>query len=247
MNHPPDEILSALIDSETVDAADAGHVAECAACQARTAALRHVATALAEPIAPPAPHLREAAVAAALVETSGASGAVRGLAMARRSRAKAAAGSARRMSAATAAAALLVALGVGGWLLSQARGQSDNTAGVGTLGALGTRPANPREADAAATPTSAYDAGDIGAFGDVQAVARKVRADLAQPPDVRAQRPYPGPDPCGHDDGEALEWHASLSYQGAAAWARVWRSTAGDRLLQVLRQTDCVLVETQAI
>jgi hypothetical protein len=38
MTHPPDEILSALLDDEAVDAADVAHVDGCEACQERLSA-----------------------------------------------------------------------------------------------------------------------------------------------------------------------------------------------------------------
>ncbi|HVT77730.1 MAG TPA: hypothetical protein VHD87_11925, partial [Acidimicrobiales bacterium] len=76
MSHPTDEILSARLDGEAVDAADGAHIEGCAACQARLADLRAVSVALRAPMPPPA-RLREAAVSSALVETTGARAALR--------------------------------------------------------------------------------------------------------------------------------------------------------------------------
>jgi hypothetical protein len=63
--HPDDESLSAALDGE--DAAAAAHVAACAACLARTDALRATSAAVAaDPVAGPPPGLADRAVAAAL-------------------------------------------------------------------------------------------------------------------------------------------------------------------------------------
>lgn len=258
MTHASDELLSALVDGEELPSGDAAHVDECAECQDRLDALRGVVAVVAAPVAMPAGHIREAAVAAALVETTGAVPAIRRV-VTRRDRVGQSR-SPRRMSTVSAAAALLVALGVGGWVLSQVgragndsvgattalRGNSetaDAAGGAATELFSATAPA----ADPATVTASAYDAGAIGDFTDIDAVARKATGDLALPPEAQAQRAYAGPDPCGSDDAQTLEWHASLTYRGEAAYARVWRATGGSRLLQVQRQTDCVLLETRAL
>jgi hypothetical protein len=68
--HPDDEMLSALLDGEADQDADT-HVAGCAACGARLAALRAAAASVGE--APqPRPAVRESAIRAALMESAGA-------------------------------------------------------------------------------------------------------------------------------------------------------------------------------
>ena len=272
MNHPPDEILSALVDHEAVDAVDAAHVDECAACQARVDAFRRVAAAVAAPVAPPAGHVREAAVASALVETTGASGAVRRLATARRARAKQAAGSARRISTASAAAALLVALGVGGWLLSQSGGEADNKQAA-KAGTVANRSANAQTQSASglqATTTAAavqfgnvdaasggtgtagvasasgfYDAGDIGEHTATDTVIARYRDYLAGETDEHGS--YKVTPPCPKPDDRDVVWHASLTYNGIPAYARVLRASPSDQILEIRAQADCALVESQAI
>jgi hypothetical protein len=264
MSHPSDEILSALLDDDAVDGVDAAHVAGCVACQGRLGALREVATALAEPITAPA-HLREASVAAALVETSGASGAVRRLAMARRARAQAAASSARRMSAASAAAALLVALGVGGWLLDQSRGTADNhTTGANLVAGA----ANPRTESATglrATTTAVvtfgqltsgarsgadsssaiFDAGQIGEYSDLAPIIARYHDYVADPSPPGGS--YMVTLPCPKPDDRAVVWHATLTYNGTPAYARVLMASQSDQILEIRAQADCALVESQAI
>jgi hypothetical protein len=246
MNHPPDEILSALIDHETVDGADAAHVDDCAECQARAGALRTVATALAQPVAPAPAHVREAAVSAALVETGGASGAVRRLAMARRTRTKAAAGSARRMSAASAAAALLVALGVGGWLLSQAGGDSDHRSN--SLGVIGGPAAITTAALASGQDRAAsgYQAGELGEFDDIDDLAAVARQDLQKSDEVKSQH-VAYASPCPLPASSRQLWTAHLTFNGkdAAAWVR---TTESGRRLEVLDLgSACAVVESRAI
>ena len=53
--------------------------------------------------------------------------------------------------------------------------------------------------------------------------------------------------PCPTAADETIEWHATLSYRGLPAYARVLRSTNSSRILEVLDQADCALVESQAI
>jgi hypothetical protein len=265
--HPPDETLSALLDHEPVDTLDAAHVEECSACRDRLHALRDVSNALGEPIAAPA-HVRDAAVAAALVETSGTSGAVRRLTMARRTRAKAAANSGRRMSAVSAAAALVVALGVGAWLVSQAGGKADKTTGTNSASALaggnttndldlgGLRPASGgtgagatggsnAAADSAVTPMG-YQAGELGEFSDIDDLAAVAKRDLAQSDEVKAQHVAFG-SPCPLPPASEQLWTAHITYQGqdASAWVR---TTESGRLLEILDvHSACAVVESRAI
>src|SRR5689334_19405209 len=114
MTHPSDEFLSALMDGEELPSDAAAHVDGCPECQERLVAFREVVAVVAAPVVMPAAHVREAAVSAALVETTGAVPALRRL-VTRRDRATASSAT-RRMSTLSAAAALVVALGVGGWV-----------------------------------------------------------------------------------------------------------------------------------
>ena len=65
LHSPDDEILSAYLDGAG-DESDARHIESCAACQARLAELRAVATKVGSPVAGPDPERRERAIAAAL-------------------------------------------------------------------------------------------------------------------------------------------------------------------------------------
>src|SRR5207253_10109686 len=95
MTHLSDELLSAHIDGDELWSPDATHLETCDECRTRLDALRGVVAAVAAPLTPPAAHVREAAVAAAMVETSGAAPNVRRL-VTRRERATQSA-TARRM------------------------------------------------------------------------------------------------------------------------------------------------------
>ena len=242
MNHLPDETLSALVDHEVVPGVDVAHVDECVTCRTRLDSLRRVATAVAEPVALPAAHVREAAVASALVETTGAAGAVRRLTTARRARAKAAAGSARRVNAASAVAALLVALGVGGWLLSQVGGNSDPHAT--TAGVLGTT--RLAVSTTSVAPTF-YDAGNIGEFSQMAAVIARFHDDSTSAHPSTRSEAGDTTAPCPIPPDRAVVWHASLTYNGVAADARVLTASPSDRILEIRAQADCALVASQAI
>src|SRR5262245_39126725 len=117
MTHLSDELLSAHIDGDELWSPDAAHLDECDECRGRLDALRGAASAVATPVTPPAGHVREAAVTAAL---SASTPRVRPITSARRQP--------RRMNSLSAAAALIVALGVGGWAISQTGRGSDNAA-----------------------------------------------------------------------------------------------------------------------
>jgi hypothetical protein len=198
-----------------------------------------------------------------------ASGAIRRLAMARRSRANAAAASARRVSAVSAAAVLVVALGVGGWLLTQSRGTADKTdhstalraaAGSDKLGVTNQAGASGAAAgasavsgDLAAAPAASstthsygYAAGEIGEYHDMHALADKARQDLAQSDATKAQHRADG-SPCPLPPGSEQLWTAHVTYNGkdAAAWVR---TTQTGRVLEVLDvRSACAVVESQAI
>ena len=87
MTHVSDEFLSATLDYEVAPASDdAAHLDGCAQCQDRLGVLRGVALALASHTTVPAAHLREAAVAAAVVETTGATATMRRLIRSNRTR-----------------------------------------------------------------------------------------------------------------------------------------------------------------
>jgi hypothetical protein len=219
--------------------------------------------ALREPV-PVAPHVREAAVAAALVETTGAGGVVRRMATARRARAGAGSGSARRMSAASAAAALLVAVGVGGFLLSRAGGTTDplrttsgNALAAGQLQPR-TKSANPTPArnaqnnlgaateDQAASPalasggTSEAGAGTAGFYnagdiGDYTATQPIVERYRAYLAGGGAKDgSYMDASPCPTPEDRSVLWHAELTYNGIEAYARILTKGQTDQSDQVL-------------
>jgi hypothetical protein len=265
--HPPDETLSALLDREPVDVLDAAHVEECAVCRERIDALRHVVTALAEPVVAPA-RVRDAAVAAALVENSGAAAVVRRMAMARRARAKEAAVSGRRANALLVAAAVVVALGVGGWLLSQTGGVADrastntNSLAVGQdrtlsgnptpttfvgadLGSLGVDNQAAAGGATAASGSAFYNAGDIGDYSDTAPIVDRYHQFLAGSPPEEGS--YMVNSPCPSPEDRSVVWHAELTYNGVEAYARILFKSRSDQILEVLNRSNCALVESQAI
>src|SRR5215213_3700344 len=68
--HPDLEALNAVLDGESEGEGDTGHVAGCAACQARLAQLRTVQTAVGGPVTTPAADVRDAAIARALASVA---------------------------------------------------------------------------------------------------------------------------------------------------------------------------------
>jgi hypothetical protein len=174
------------------------------------------------------------------------------------------------MSAASAAAALLVALGVGGWLLSQAGGEADpKSAATSSVLASGradaqTKSANPTPAAAGAenslsagsaaaadrasgggaTTHQIYNAGDIGDYSHTGPIVERYRAYVTG---ASTEGSYMATTPCPAPDDQSVVWHAELTYNGIEAYARVLVKSQSDRLLQVLSRADCALVESQAI
>jgi hypothetical protein len=212
--------------------------------------------------------LREAAVASALVETTGAGGAVRRMATARRTRARAAVGPTRRMSALSAAAALVVALGVGGWLLSQSRGTADraSTSNGANLaaGQPVTKSANPgpekttedaigqtdpkrnaSDQNLSAASSGIYNAGDIGDYRDTAPILERYRQYAAGVPAEEGS--YLTASPCPKPDDRDVVWHAELTFNGIEAYARILMKDQSDQVLEVLSRADCSLVASQAI
>lgn len=261
MSHATDETLSALVDDEAVADADAAHVAACDVCQGRLASLQAVRGALARPITPPA-HLREAAVRGALAESHGAARTIRRLV----SRGAPTSPRPRRMSGVSAAAALVVALGVGAWLLSQSGSVAHSNTGS-NLDAIAASTTRPRTESAAAAPLAKagvglnphpaqapsggsyygyYDAGDIGAHNSTATILDRYRQDLGGPKSPSADSSS-GTTPCPTPAGDTIMWHASLIFNGIDAYARVLMTAQGAEVLEVLDQADCALVESQAI
>lgn len=249
MAHADDELLSALLDTEA-DPGEAAHVDTCEQCQARLATLRGASEAVATPVAPVPGHIREAAVSIA----------VRGVTEVRPRRPVAAQ---RRMSALSAAAALVVAVAVGGWAISQiGSGSGDksnsNTAlssaadsatksatPTGGLGAensvLGGTAAGTTSLTMAAPP---YDAGDIGAIDTVPLVSQRANADLSQPPAAIAAKSTGAASPCPYAEGTPI-WQATLTYNGEAAVAHLVKVDDSKQVMQILRQADCGLIASQ--
>jgi hypothetical protein len=258
MTHLSDELLSAHIDGDDLWSPDAAHLETCDECRFRLEALRGVVAAVRTPPAAPAAHLRDAAVAAAMVETTGVGPNIRRL-VTRRDRAVQS-GVARRMSAASAAAALLVALGVGGWAISQV-GKSSGRDASTTANALRTESATAADAasgakaaPSAATEESAdsiggwYEAGDIGAYNDAGEVAARYRAWAERPEEERfADGTIVTTDPCPNPPNQPTFWHASLTYDGEPAYARMLFVTPEQSLLQVLRRANCEVVASQTL
>jgi hypothetical protein len=280
MTHVSDEFLSALLDQEAAPASDdAAHVDGCAQCQERLGVLRGVAQAVAAPTPPPAAHLREAAVSAALVERGGATATLRRVVASNRRRVMASRSPARRISPLSAAAALVIALAVGGWAISQTGSgtgsdgatfaQTDQRTNSATADLSGTQTeqfapggagggaadsgsASGTETPMAADETSSmiaagYDAGAIGSYSDIAAVANKASQDLDKSPEEKAEHPYVDTPPCAVPEGQGLEWHASLTFDGVDAYARVLSVTASTRVLQVLARTDCAELASQEL
>ncbi len=247
MAHADDELLSAMLDAEA-DPGEVAHVDTCEQCQARLATLRGASEAAATPVAPVPGHIREAAVSMA----------VRGVTEVRPRRPVAAQ---RRMSALSAAAALVVAVAVGGWAISQiGSGAGDNTNSNTALssaadsaaksatptGGLGAENSALGAADAGTTMMAAppYDAGDIGAIDTVPLVSQRASADLSQPPAAIAAKSTGAASPCPYAEGTPI-WQATLTYNGEAAVAHLVKVDGGKQLMQILRRADCAVIASQ--
>ena len=262
MTHADDELLSALIDGEPVEEA-AAHVAECAECQARLARLQAVATALKTRVELPAAHVREAAVASAMSAASDkavATDSSRLLAMSAHATARPA--PRRRGSLLSAAAALLVALSIGGVVLSQIGNKgSDDTAAT----ALGDTPsageANSKAGGDSADSTESQDmtmaapasdvptyaAGDIGVFTSIDQVA-KLASDQLRAPDAE-QHITTGVEPlCPVAEGQTIVWQATLTWLNEPAVATVFAGASPQWVLEIRTpaQRDCGLLASQS-
>jgi hypothetical protein len=248
MAHADDETLSALLDTEATPG-EAAHVDTCAQCQSRLAALRGAATAVATPVAPVPRHVREAAVSMA----------VRGVTEVRTRRSVAAQ---RRMSGLSAAAALVVAVAVGGWAISQigsgAGHKTDANSALSTAAGTASKSATPTgglggensaidsSGGATTSPMAAppYDAGDIGAFDTVALVSQHAGTDLSQSPDAIAAKSTGAESPCPYAAGVPV-WQATLSYNGEAAVAHLVKVDDAKQVMQVLRRADCAVIASQ--
>jgi hypothetical protein len=178
--HPDDETLSAVLDGEGGQDADA-HVAGCASCRERLTELRAAAAALADAPVPP-PAVRESAIRAALIESAaGRPGTVGPARPARRHR------YAHRqplvtvgwVAAAAAVIALLVAvpalLGSGGSSM-----KASSTASATTAVPVPASPVHGAQAGTAGPNASASSGYAVG--GTVGG-----RDELVAPPDLGAQ------------------------------------------------------------
>ena len=263
MTHADDEFLSALLDEEPAPG-DAAHVEHCDVCQSRMSALRHASNAMASPVIPPSPHLREAALAAALqaadepLRVAALQSVGKPVPM-RSARRKAARG--QRMNSLSAAAALVVALAVGGWAISQIGTDSDNlspntalesgvadSAGAATPTAgLGAENATSGDNTFAAGGSEAapYDAGELGEINDVALVVQRARTDLGQSAESQAEKRMREPSPCPYDEPNVAVWQATLTYNGVAAVAHLVRGADDKEFIQILRRADCSLIATQ--
>lgn len=275
MSHATDETLSALLDGETVEPGDAAHLDDCEDCRERLQAFQRAAASLAEPVDLPKTHVRETALRNALVQAEGSRRAW--AATARRAASAQAPRPRRRVSSLSAAAALIVALGVGSWAISQigsgpARPVTANTlSAAAAAGHRQTASGNPtKNAPLQAAPASKFgaaaagasgaaaspalragtfiNAGAIGQYEQLADVADRARADLDQFEQDASTPPTETQSPCPVAPDQYVEWHATLTYRGEQAYARVvGRSTSSARTLEVLDQANCALVESQAI
>jgi hypothetical protein len=101
--------------------------------------------------------------------------------------------------------------------------------------------------ETSAMHAAGYDAGAIGSYSNIDDVAARASQDMEKSPEEKAAHPYVDRPPCPVPDGQGLEWHASLSFDGVPAYARVLSITASSRVLEVLAQTDCAELATREI
>ncbi len=265
MTHADDELLSALIDGEPAPG-DAAHVDSCEECQARLATFRRVAGSVAAPVAAPPGHLREAALAAALRAKdeplrAAALNSVGRPVPIRSARRRTGVGP-RRLNSLPAAAAIVVAIALGGWAISQTGGGSsvrdtnsaftaDDSAKAATptagLGAQNDAAAGADTGERAAGTTvmPPYDAGDIGSFDAVPPVVQRSAADLGQSPEAVAAKSSGAASPCPYADGRAPVWQATLTYNGEAAVAHLVPVDDTKQVMQILRRAGCAMIASQ--
>lgn len=220
-DHADDETLSAFLDGEAAP----GHLAGCAACQARVEELRAAASAVGSPVPAPDPARREAAIALALG-------------------ADLAAGPARRRLPLWlgAAAALLAVLA---FVPLLTRGGNDG----GRPGRTAAPPAAESKAAAdsasgSATALAAPAPIPLGALGEVDAttLATAVRRALATGTEA-APPPMPR---CAERlaDFGALSGYGAASVGGTPADVLVFRSGAQVRIVAVIGADCRILVST---
>lgn len=256
MSHPDDEVLSALLDGEAPPG-DVAHVDGCGDCQARVAELRFAAESVARSVPIPPGHLREASLAVAL---RAADQPVRTMPTLRRFN-----------SGLSAAAVLVVALAVGGLLITQLGrdgGSATNTQnGNASMAAgLATTVAGDRKAasesvsggsaddfaDSGATLSAPADSAmssasvtDLGDVNDIDAVSKRSSDDLAGR-DASGATLAPDTLACPPDAAdEAVLWHATLTYKGTAAVATVRQHSAKTRITEIRAREGCSLLASQ--
>lgn len=255
MSHPDDEFLSALLDGE-VPPGDVAHVDGCDDCQTRLGELRGASTLIASAVSLPPAHLREAALATALRSLDEPASI---------------APAPRRMNALSAAAVLLVALAVGGLLITQLGRSPDRTANTSDSGslaqALGSTTVGRADKSAAADDASstlaapsaemsaagtagggtagAYNAGELGSVSAIDELIRRASADLDHPDTDRFDHTVDEPSPCPVDVAGTALWQATLTFNGEAAVAEAVETENG-RVMRILRRADCSLLASQS-
>ena len=246
MAHAPDEFLSAMLDGEPAPG-DAAHVAECDVCQSRLADLRGAAVAVGAPVPAPPDHIREAAMREALLVADDKANASGPLLPFRRTSKRPSPTRSRRTSPLSAAAALLVAVLVGGFALSQI-GHGGGNARVNETAAATSPSPNADTANALGGSSKAaiapHDAADVGAVDDINALITRANTDLTGTNAAGALTASASSPPCAYDGGDTLLWQATLTYQGRAAVAHYVKR--GDtQVMQILAAADCSLIASQ--
>lgn len=253
MSHPDDELLSALLDGEAPPG-DVAHVDGCEQCSQRVGELRYATQVVAATVPVPPGHLREASLAVALRTLDEP---VRRLPV-------------RRFNGLSAAAVLLVALAVGGLLVTQlGRAGTDRTAddasvaaGLGTSGGAADRSSSeaalssgdaaaggsndmslsaPAESTfAAAAPT------DLGAVDDIAVVSQRSTDDLAGRDATTEATIATDTLVCPPDAAnEPVIWQATLTYEGTPAVATVRTHSASTRITEIRARSGCAVLATQ--
>lgn len=255
MAHPDDELLSALLDGEAPPG-DVAHVDGCGDCQARLGDLRFVSQTLVASVPMPPGHLREASLAVALRAAD--------------EPARVPTLPARRLNALSAAAVLVVALAVGGLLITQLGRNDPSTtrtddasvaAGLGTSAAPGERAlddavsgsaggaaesSDAAGSDAATLAAPAAAGSDIGSYDDIDAVSQRSTADLAGRDAKTASTVAFESLPCPPETSdEPVIWHATLTFKGTPAVATVRSRSGTTRVTEIRARSGCGLLATQ--
>ncbi|MDP1795516.1 MAG: hypothetical protein Q8K63_15370 [Acidimicrobiales bacterium] len=235
MPHPDDEFLSALLDGEA-PSGDTAHVDGCAECQERVETLRHATTIVAAAVALPPAHVREASLAIA-VDSASTKPSARSYA--------------RRWNGLSAAAALVVALAVGGLLISQVgrTGNDDTTANAerDTSAAASAAGGFAEDSTFSATGDGAsgvYQAGDLGTIDDIALVFQRSSADLDASGRAQAEMLAADAAACPVEIAGQTLWQASLTFRGEAALAYLVETETGS-VMQILRRADCSVLASQ--